>query len=198
MQGTQIGLINIFGPGKSAQTRDGTAIGLVNIGSSGYFALYASDIFVMNLEAGTGIVKNRRVTADNSEKQIQNTVIYARNPRLIFGVDQWAIGYGLKKMFFNRSGTPGLSHFRFLSCGIDALHISFDERMDKELNLLIRPTVSAGSRLHPKNKMFFLFASACYNLFMPASNNALIRWTSEGRASRFQHAPGFNVGLLVQ
>ena len=146
MQGTQIGLINIFSGGKDPQTRDGTAIGLLNLGTSAYAAVYASDLFLTNYELGTGTVKNGRVTGDLTEKRILNSLIYSRDPGFLRERQQWAIGYGLKKLFSNRSTYPGMNGFRFLSVGIDLMHINHvRNKLTKELSLLARPVISIGS-----------------------------------------------------
>lgn len=200
MQGTQIGIINIYGNGKTPQTADGTSLGLLNIGSSGYLSLYANDIFLQNIEIATGTVKNRRLNADAREKQIQNGLIYARSA--MNGQPGWALGYGIKKYFFNRSLTPGMSHFNFFALGVDFLHISQErKRLTKELSLLSRPGISIGSRIHPKNKNVFLFASAAYNIYRFESGKtieSIFENNDESQTSGLQQWPGFSAGVLIQ
>ncbi len=195
MQGTQIGVINIFKNGKTPETRDGTAIGLINIGSSGYFSCYASEIFPVNVEIATGTVKNRRIKDEGSEKQIQNALIYSRS---IGSTDQWAFGYGLKKIYFNKSASPGMSRMKFLSGGIDLLQVNaMSGKVDKKLNLVSRPHVTIGSRIHPRNKVFFFFASVAYNLYWGDSTVQIFSEDSRS-ATRRSAWPGGSLGVLVQ
>lgn len=200
MQGTQLGLINIYRDGKTPETRDGTSIGLINIGSSGYVSAYSNEFFYTNIEIGTGTVKNRRMTNDVKERQIQNALIYSSGS--VKGSRTWAVGYGLKKMFFNRSLSPGYGHFRFLSFGVDWLHVNHEpKKFTKELSLLTRPSISVGSRLHPKNKIFFLFTSVSYNFYKSASGkmvSTLSETINEEQRPRIQHWPGLSVGVLIQ
>jgi hypothetical protein len=195
MQGTQIGLINIFRNGKTPETRDGTSIGLINIGSSGYFSCYASEVFPVNIEIATGTVKNRRMANERNEKQVQNALIYSRS---IDASKHWAFGYGIKKLYFNKSASPGMSRMKFLSGGVDLLQVNRTTgKLDKQFNLISRPHVTIGSRIHPKNKVFFFFASVAYNFY---SGDDAIPILSEGRASVGQRRswPGGSVGVLVQ
>lgn len=199
MQGTQIGIVNIFRNGKTPETRDGTSLGLINIGSSGYFSVYTNDIFFTTVELATGTVKNRRMNGDMKEKQIQNSLIYANDARFISDHEQWAIGYGVKKMFFNKSITPGFSRFRFFSFGIDLLHISSEaKKITRELSLLTRPNFLLGSRLHPKNKVFFLFAGLSYNFYQSDTQRVVRSVFSNNEGRRSSHWPGYSFGVLIQ
>jgi hypothetical protein len=199
MQGTQIGLINIYRNGKTPETRDGTSIGLLNIGSSGYAAIYASDIFYMNIEIATGTIKNRRRNGDRREKQIQNALIYANDPGFLSHRERWAVGYGLKKYFFNRSLAPGMNKFNFFSLGIDWMHINHERhKWTKELSLLSRPTIAYGSRLHRKNKLCYFFAAVSYNIYKSKSEQSIDAVTHSGTATSTQHWPGFAGGILIQ
>jgi len=201
MQGTQVGLINIYNNGKSPQTRDGTSIGLVNIGSSGYVALYATDLFLTNIEISTGTFKNHRINTDVREKQIQNGLIYSTSPAFLSDNESWAVGYGLKKYFFNRSLAPGYHKLNFFSLGVDFLHVNHErKKFTKELSLLSRPNVSFGSRLHPKNKRYYFFAAATYNIYRSGGDRAIDTLLKEasGKPGRLQYAPGFAAGILIQ
>lgn len=198
MQGTQIGLINIYRNGKTPATRDGTSIGLVNVGSSGYGALYANEIFNLNVEIATGTMKNIRMTGEQTTHEIQNGLIYSRN----FGDDTWGIGYGLKKMFLNRAADPVYTHFRFVMAGIDFIHYNYTKGLTRDLSLIARPNISAGSRLHPKNKTFYFFASAAYNFYKSESGHVietLIKPKSGAEEYRdLQHWPGFAIGVMIK
>lgn len=197
MQGTQLGLINIFHNGKTPETRDGTAIGLINIGSSGHFALYTNDLFLMNVEVATGSVKNKRMNNDATEKHVRNALIYSRDPGFLSDQERWAIGYGLRKYFFNRSPPPVPSRRYFVAFGSDLLHINHeDKKLTKELSLLIRATLIAGSKLLPKNKFCFFFASISYNYYLSDSDKTLDAvFISQNKSS--VHWPGFSAGIMI-
>jgi hypothetical protein len=201
MQGTQIGLINVYHNGKTPQTRDGTSIGLINIGSSGYISVYTNEVFYKNVEVATGTVKNRRLNTEGKEKQIQNGLIYATGSGIVNHEKRWAVGYSLKKFFFNRTTTPGRSHFNFFSAGVDLLHINHQPgKFTNALSLITRPNVSIGSRIHPKNRNFFLFASAAYNFYKSGSGEWLLTKGTKLSDKNFawQSWPGFSVGVLIQ
>lgn len=200
MQGTQVGLINIYNNGKTPQTRDGTSIGLINIGSSGYVALYANDLFFTNYEIATGTFKNHRINSDTREKQIQNALIYSANPGFLSTNESWAVGYGLKKYFFTRSLAPGYNKLNYFSAGVDFLHVNHErKKFTKELSLLLRPHVSFGSRLHPKNKRYYFFAAIAYNIYRSGGDKLITSLLKETTGKEgTQHWPGFAAGILVQ
>lgn len=199
MQGTQIGLINMFDGGKDPQTRDGTAIGLLNLGTSAYAAVYASDLFLTNFELGTGSEKDGRVTGESTEKHVLNSLIYSRDPGFLREREQWAIGYGLKKLFFNRSTFPGMNRFRFISFGIDLMHVNHvRKKLTRELSLLARPVVAVGSRLNPKNRNFFFFVSAAYNIYKSRSGKTIGSLLESGEGTSVQNWPGFAAGVMVR
>lgn len=197
-QGTQIGLINIFRSGKDPLTRDGSSFGLLNIGTSGYLGVYTSDTFLFNYEIVSGSVNNRRIPSDPTTRKVLNSLIYSVNPDFLQGRDKWAIGYGLQKAYFNRSTIPRHSGFWFLSYGVDFLHISHEaKKLTKELSLLTRPGISIGSRLFPKNYVFYLFAAAHYNIYASKSGMPASGLIEQGRSEKVQHWPGFSFGVLI-
>jgi hypothetical protein len=198
MKGTQIGLININRHGKDPQTKNGTAIGLLNFGAAGYFASYTNDVFPINLEIASGTLKNGRVVTEQFGKYVQNGLIYS-NSSWLSNRENWAIGYGLKKFYFNRTLTPGYNHFRFLAFGADFLHINHvRKKITRELSLLSRPTIMAGSRFHPKNKRYYVFAAAAYNLYASKSGQRINSVIEKSSGKNFDHWPGFSAGLLIQ
>ncbi len=197
VQGTQIGLINFYSGGKTPQTRDGTSIGLVNIGSTGYFAVYTSELFTANVEIATGTNKNRRMSGENTTREIINALIYGKSP----GDDEWTIGYGLRKKYLNRSTAPGYGHIRFLMFGVDALHYNHTSSLTRELSLIGRPNISAGSRFHPRNRNFFFFATLAYNFYFTDTGQSvrtLFSNSSKEEEDGFTHWPGFSAGVLVR
>jgi hypothetical protein len=203
MQGTQIGIINIFNNGLTPQTRDGTPIGLINIGSSGYASAYANETFLMNIEIGTGSSKNKRITTDADDIQWQNALIYSRGPASLEETGQWALGYGVKKFYFNRSTAPGFGHMKFVSFGVDFMHLNHErKRITKELSLIAKPNLAMGSRFHPKNKNVFFMAGLSYNVYYSKSRyavNSIFKKSIESEGSRkLQHWPGLTLGVLVQ
>jgi hypothetical protein len=200
MQGTQVGLVNIYVNGKTPNTRDGTSIGLINIGSSAYVAVFANDLWYTNIEIATGTFKNHRINTDRKEKQIQNTLIYS--PSMGSGDGEtWALGYGLKKYFFSRSLAPGYNKLYFFSVGAEFYHINHvHKKLTKDLSLLSRPQVTVGSRFNPKNKRYYFFAGAAYNLYRSGKGLVLNSFLEQkaGNVKGLQHGPGFSAGILVQ
>lgn len=202
MQGTQIGLINIYRSGKQAGTRDGTTIGLLNFGNSGYASLYANELFITNIELATGNSKNGRIKFSRRNIYIQNALIYSNNPSFLDD-DRWAIGYGVRKFYFNRSVAPGMNNFRFLSFGMDALHMNHeDKKLTRELSLLLRPNVSFGTRLHPKLKSIYVFGGISYNVYLSDADYNLSPEFLESSATLGNRTldmwPGFSVGVHIQ
>jgi hypothetical protein len=56
--------------------------------------------------------------------------------------------------------------------------------------------IAVGSRLHPKNKSFFFFVSAAYNVYRSASGKKIDSFI-EGSGSKWQQWPGFSGGVMV-
>lgn len=167
-QGTQIGLINIYRGGKDVGTKDGTAIGLINAGDVGHVAVYTDELFYTNFEIGTGNMKNRRIQNASSNRYILNSLIFSNSSNGFNPTQKsWALGYGIKRYVYNRSVTPGMGEFRFLSYGVEALHINHEAKsITRELSLLMRPKVQVGTRLHPKLQMIYVFAAVTYNVYV--------------------------------
>ncbi|MEM6525837.1 MAG: hypothetical protein AAF693_18705 [Bacteroidota bacterium] len=171
MQGTQIGLINIYRCGKDAGTRDGTSIGLLNVGNTLELMVYADELFFTNYQLVTGTLKNGR-KQEARFTYIQNGIIFGYNPNLLKEDNtQWSIGYGLYKRAFNRTTTPGMNEFRFLSGGLEVLHYNEGDDLSEKLNLISRAKVSVGTRLHPKLTGIYVFGGISYSLAL--SDNPL-------------------------
>ena len=198
-QGTQIGLINIYRNGKNPETRDGTAIGLLNIGDYGHAALYASDLFLTNFEFATGTFKNRRKMGDKKDKYVENGLIYSNDPGFIDRTERWSVGYSLRKLYFNRSLTPGYNHIYFYAIGLEFQHINFERKnWTRELSLVTRPSFMIGSRLHPRNKNFFFFVSAALNMYATDHSRLLTSFSGEGQGRGMNFWPGFASGILIK
>ncbi len=167
MQGTQIGLINFYHGGKEANTKDGTSIGLLNIGHTTEVLVYADELFFTNYQLSTGTLKNGRKLDAVKWIHIQNAIIFGYNPDLLRPDNtQWALGYGLYKKIFNRSITPGMNQFRFISGGLEFLHYNEGSDLNEKLNLISRLKASAGTRLHPKLQNIYVFGGLSYSMLI--------------------------------
>ena len=141
------------------------------------------------------------MNGDVKEKQIQNALIYSVSPEFLSEHNSWALGYGLRKYFFNRSTAPGYHKLNYFAFGIDLLHINHErKKFTRSLSLLSRPHVTFGSRLHPKNKRYYFFASMAYNIYRSSDDRVLSSLFKEavGKEEGFQQSPGFAAGVLVQ
>ena len=198
-QGTQIGLINFYRPGKVVGTKDGTAIGLLNFGEVNYGAVYSTDLFAFNYEIATGNRKNGRIKLDSKNVYWVNSLVYSRNA---FNHGAWAMGYGMKKMFFSRSDLPGMMEFRFLSYGLDFQHVSFKAgEIIKNLSLLSRLKMEIGTRLAPKLYGVYVFGGLTYNCYWTDSDNTLapafLKQQTQHNNQTFEFWPGFILGVTI-
>lgn len=175
-RGTQIGLINIFRPGpypEGVNTKYGTPIGLINIGSSGsHLRVYATDVFLFNVEYTTGNCHNCSFTQsqmplDGRFKVLnQNALIYGRNVDSRFN-DQikWGIGYGFEKVLLNKasmSAYDARNHRLQLSYGLRFIHLNKSDKLDRELSLLTRFHAEVGVRFLD----IYWFAGAGFNMYL--------------------------------
>jgi hypothetical protein len=198
-QGTQIGLINFCKKAKLPETKDGTAIGLINAGYFDYASVYTNEIFALNYEIGTGNKKNGRIKLDSRNVYVENALIYSTTP---YHSGSWGMGYGLKKMFFNRSALPGMSESRFVSYGIDFQHINYKPgQITTDLSLLSRIKIVAGMRPAPKLYGVNIFAALSYNAYISNSGNSPGPFFADASAhvnhSKVEHWPGFSFGVLL-
>jgi len=198
-QGTQIGLINIYRAGKQTETRDGTAIGLLNFGSLTSLSFYANELFALNYELSTGNRKNGRIKMDRANVYVTNALIYSHHA---FHDESWALGYGLKKMFFNRSEMPGQTESKFIGYGIDLIHLNKEKgKLTKELNLITRLKILAGTRIAPKLPGINWFAALSINARATDTTDELpadLLRTSQNVADlRLTFWPGLSLGILI-
>lgn len=195
MQGTQIGLINIYKRGKDMGTRDGTSIGLLNIGDVGHLAVYANELFTTNVELSTGNSKNKRIASDSKNKYVLNSLIYSFGSNALVVEDaSWALGYALKKYYYNRSALAGMGEFWFYSYGMNFTHVnSTKKKITKTLDLALRPEVSVGRKIHPKISNVYVFAAVTYVTRL--KNDVL----AEGNGEQLvvDHWPGASLGVLI-
>lgn len=197
-QGTQIGLINFYKGGKQIDTKDGTAIGLVNLGDLTYVSVYTNELFGLNYEISTGTRKNGRVKLDKRNVYVTNALIFSHSS---FNETEWGLGYGLKKMFFNRSELPGQAESKFIGCGIDVEHINEEKgKITKNLNLLSRLKIMAGTRIAPKLFGVNCFAALSFNTFLTDNENSIkpnvLSSTRKVKNMTLEYWPGLSVGLL--
>jgi hypothetical protein len=197
-QGTQIGLLNFYTGGKQTGTRDGTAIGLLNIGDITYASVYSSELFALNYELSTGTRKNGRIKLDKRTVYLTNTLIFSHRS---FNQADWGFGYGIKKMFFNRSDVPGMSESKFWGYGIDVQHINSEKgKLTKELSLLSRIKIMAGTRIVPKLFGVNCFVALSLNTFLSETEKTIkpivSSATTEVKKMNLQYWPGVSVGLL--
>lgn len=198
-QGTQIGLINIFKRGTQPETRDGTAIGLLNLGGVNYFSVYSNEIFGFNSEISTGIKKNARIRADRNTVYVTNALIYSNNP---YKNEAWGLGYGLKKMFFNRSSVPSLSESKFFSLGMDFQHINLKKgEFTNALSLLTRLKFEAGKRFVPKSYGINWYGSVSLNTYWGEYADLIAPdiFSSKSKMSDTKIAfwVGYSVGVII-
>jgi hypothetical protein len=193
-QGTQVGLINIYKRGQTANTKDGTAIGLINVGELRHVAVFADELFATNYEVATGNRKNGRITTAPVTKSIENSLIYSRGNWHTPGV--WAVGYGLKKNFWNRSAAPGRTEYRFIGAGAEVLHVNPERgKFLRDWNLITRLKLQAGTRIHPKLFGVYLFGTVTANYANDLQGIASERFEKSDRAAVIW--PGFSAGVLL-
>lgn len=198
-QGTQIGLINIYKGGKQTGSKDGTAIGLINIGDMGYLAVSANELFAVNYELATGNRKNARLNKSRLNKYWENALIYSRHS---FNQSRWAFGYGIRKMYFNRSTLPGMTEFRFISWGMDFQHVNNKPgKIERDLSLLTRLKLMAGTRIAPKLLNVYVFTAITANGFLSDEDQNLapnsVRKRTPVKGESLEWWPGFSAGILI-
>lgn len=67
-----------------------------------------------------------------------------------------------------------MGEFRFLTYGIELLHINHEAKsITRELSLLVRPKVQVGTRLHPKLHTIYVFAAVTYNVYVSKSDTGI-------------------------
>lgn len=197
-QGTQVGLINFCRGGTQVGTRDGTAIGLLNFGGSGYAATYVNEVFAFNYDISTGTRKNARMEREKRNVYVTNSVLYSHGA---FHGEQWGLGYGLKRMYFNKSTLPGMTESRFISYGLDVEHINQERsRFTKRLSLLTRLKFMAGKRMVRNLPGINLFAAVSLNAYWNNHGDSIAPryWKSSTTIDHIHvvYWPGISAGFL--
>jgi hypothetical protein len=198
-QGTQIGLVNFFKGGTAVGTKDGTALGLLNFGGSGYFAAYADETFALNYDISTGTFKNARFQQDKLNVYITNSIIYSH---AALRSDAWGVGYGLRRMYFNKSELPGMTESRFFAFGLDFEHINLESgEFTRDLSLLTRFKLMIGKRIAPKLFGINWYASISANAYAGDGGELLApeRFSRETayRDVAITMWPGISAGILL-
>lgn len=197
-QGTQIGLINFYRGGKQSETKDGTAIGLLNFGDLDYVSFYANEIFRLNYEFSTGTRKNSRIKMTRRNVYVTNAIIYSHQA---MRGDDWGIGYGLKKMYFNRSELPGMTESRFFSYGFDAQHINSEKgEVARNLSLLTRLKFMVGKRIAPKWFGVNWYAAVSLNAYWNDNGDSIapdfLSSSTTVKKINLEYWPGVSAGFL--
>lgn len=202
VQGTQIGLVNIYRPGNSPDATEGTPIGLLNFGDIGYIGTYVNELFLFNCEISTGNYKNPRSLSDRSNKFISNSVIFSKRGIGSGLEDNWAVGYGLKKIFFRKSTNIASPEPTFFSIGIDGLHINSQaNKINKKFNLLTRLNIMAGASVTPISRNIYLFGSLTFNAYTGPEDlevgSGSIKAESSDGGKRYKYWLGYGAGIMI-
>ncbi len=164
-QGTQIGLINIYKPARKKGKLDGTPFGLLNIGSNLSLETFVDETFLMNVGLSTGNIKNAGLLPANKVIYIMNQLLFRQSH---FTENEYrAYGWNWQKQLFNFSPDI-MNEFYFFALSGGVSYVDFKEAGNKT-NLLTELGITAGTRIFPKNRSIYLYASIDANYFY--SNN---------------------------
>jgi hypothetical protein len=199
-QGTQIGLINIYKTPRKKGKLDSTPIGILNIGNSSSIEAFVDETFLMNFSISTGNIKNGGLLPANKVKHIMNQITFRQA-----GISKSAYkayGWNWQKQFYNYSPDI-MNEFYFFSIGLGTSYVDFKDAGNKT-NLLSEIGFTAGSRLFPKNRSVYLFATVDANYFY--SNNGqtlgpenLTLSFGEGEGVKTHELwPGISIGLKLK
>jgi len=200
-QGTQIGLINIYQTPQKKGKLDSTPIGLLNFGNSISLEAFADETFQMNFALGTGSIKNGGLLPAPKVKYIMNQILFRQSN--ISKNKYRAYGWGWQKQFYNYSPNI-MNEFYFLSFGLSVSYVDFVNAENKA-NLLSEAGFTAGSRLFPKNRSVYLFASLDINYFYSNEGKTLgpdaltISFGGEeGNRQKHEIWPGLSLGVRIR
>lgn len=198
-QGTQFGLINIFRPARKKGRLDGTPIGLLNIGGALSLEAFIDETFLMNFALSTGNMKNAGMLPENKIKYIMNQLLFRQSR---FSKSEYrAYGWGLQKQYFNYS--PDIMNaFYFVSFGWTLSYVDFIN-IDNNFNVLTELGYSIGSRIIPKNRSVYLYATLDINYFYSNDGQTLgpeklmIAFNSGDAPIRHELWPGISIGIKI-
>ena len=168
-QGTQVGLINIYRSARKKGKLDGTPVGLLNFGSNTSLEAFIDETFQMNFALGTGNIKNAGLLPASKVKYIMNNIIYRQSH---FTKHEYrGYGWNWQKQVYNFSPDI-MNQFYFVSIGGGVSYVDFSNA-DKKTNLLTELGISAGSRIIPKNRSIYLYATLDANYFYSNDGHTL-------------------------
>jgi hypothetical protein len=199
-QGTQIGLINIYRPARKKGKLDGTPIGLLNFGSSISLEAFVDETFQMNYGLSTGNIKNSGRLPANKIIYIMNQLLFRQSH---FSKNEYrAYGWNWQKQFYNYSPDI-MGEFYFFSIGAGISYVDFKATGDKA-NLLTELGLTFGSRIFPKNRSIYLFATVDANYFYSDDGQTLgpekLTFPQESNIVRNTHEfwPGISAGVKIK
>lgn len=183
MNGAQVGIINIFKDGA------GTPIGLLNFGSGGHTRIYASELFLYNVEKATGNCTNCDNFPRPNNNRLIHSLIIGHNPQFFFnGTPRWGIGYGIGKSVY-KWALPPYNEEWFYEYGLHLLHVNPEEKIQFPINPLVRIAASYGHRVNVKIQSFYLFGGLTFNYYVPEN----IEMFNMKRKNHFW--PGIQMGI---
>jgi hypothetical protein len=199
-QGTQIGLVNIYKTPHKKGKLDSTPFGLINIGNSSSVEAFTDETFLMNFSISTGNIKNSGLLPAAKVKHIMNQIMYRQSG--ISNNEYRAYGWNWQKQYYNYSQGI-MNEFYFFSNGVGTSYVDFADAGNKT-NLLSEIGFTAGSRLFPKNRSVYLFATVDANYFY--SNNGqtlgpeklMLTFRKEDELQKHELWPGLRVGLKLK
>lgn len=199
-QGTQIGLINIYRTPHKKGKLDSTPFGLLNLGNSISLEVFADETFLTNYALSTGNIKNAGLLPGKYAKYIMNQISYRLSD--FSKPDYKAYGWNWQKQFFNFQPDI-MNEFYFFSINTGVSYVDFKDAGHRA-NLLTEVGFSAGSRLFPKNRSVYLFATIDANYFFSNDGQSLgpdgfaLSFKDENKRQNHELWPGFNVGIKLR
>lgn len=199
-QGTQIGLINIYKPARKKGKLDGTPIGLLNFGSSLSLEAFIDETFLMNFSLSTGNMKNSGLLPTSKIKYIMNQIMFRQSH--ISKNEYRAYGWNWQKQYYNFSPDE-MNELYFVSIGSGVSYVDFAD-IGNKTNLLTELGFSIGSRLFPKNRSVYLYATVDANYFYSNNGQSLgheklmLSFGSSDDQHRHEIWPGLSIGLKIK
>ena len=192
-------MINVFRPARKKGRLDGTPIGLLNIGGTLSLEAFIDETFLMNFALSTGNMKNSGMLPENKIRYIMNQLLFRQSN---FSKSEYrAYGWGWQKQYFNYS--PDIMNaFYFMSFGGTLSYVNFINE-DNKVNLLTVLGYSIGSRIVPKNRSVYLYATLDINYFYSNDGQTLgpeklmIAFNSTDELTRHELWPGLSIGLKL-
>jgi hypothetical protein len=199
-QGTQIGLINIYKTPHKKGKLDSTPIGLLNFGNSVSLEAFADETFQMNFGLSTGNIKNAGLLPAGKVIHIMNQLLYRQSH--ISKKEYQAYGWNWQKQYYNYY--PGnTNEMNFFSISLGTSYVDFADAGHKT-NLLTEIGFTAGSRLFPKNRSIYLFATIDANYFYSNDGQSLgpdklsMAFVGDDELIKHELWPGISIGMKLK